>query len=145
MAGEVGDLEAIKHRELDGLVGPRRQDARRLVELLDLVYGHQVRTAQLGEATSECEPRADPPDETGVGERPADVRDRRLREPQPPSEFARPDRFTGCLRKDVEDEGGSGDRGRERVRPARGRFVHQRVASDHHLSEPWAGPRGRGQ
>ena len=50
VAREVGDLEAVEDRELDGLLGAGRELPGRVVELLDLVDGRQVRAAELGEA-----------------------------------------------------------------------------------------------
>ena len=91
VAGEVGHLEPVEHRELDGLLGGGRQRPGDLVELLDLVDGAEVGAAELREPPAEREPRPDPPDEPGVGEGAADVGDRRLRQAQAPGQLARAD------------------------------------------------------
>ena len=56
VAREVGDLEAVEDRELDGLLGAGRELPGRVVELLDLVDGRQVRAAELGEAPPSVNP-----------------------------------------------------------------------------------------
>ncbi len=115
MARQVGDIEAVEDGELDRLVRAVWKLSRRLVELLDLVDRRQVGPAELGEAPPERKSRADPPDEAGVGERPEDIGDRGLRDPQSPSELARAGRFAGLLRQNAEKRCGPRDGRCERL------------------------------
>ena len=103
VAGKVRHLEPVEDGELDGLLRRDREAAGRLVELLDHVDRDEVRAAQLREPATEGEPRPDPADEADVGERAADVGDRRLREPQTPGELAGAEGHGAVLGEDVED------------------------------------------
>jgi hypothetical protein len=113
--GEIGHLDAVEDRQLDGLLRTGGQLGAGLVELLDEVDRRQVRAAQLGEPPAQREPGPDPPDEPGVGERPADVRNRRLRQAEPAGELAGPGRDAAVLGEQVEDRGRPRHRRGERV------------------------------
>src|SRR5438477_9374 len=75
-------------RQLRLLLRRDRHPVGEVVELLDLVDGGEVRTAELREPTSKREPGARSPDETGIDERGADIRHRRFRQAQPASQVA---------------------------------------------------------
>ena len=113
---EVDHLEAVEDGELDGLLGAGRQQARCLVELLDLVHGHEVGATELGEAATEGETRANPADQAGFGKRAADVGDRGLGECQAggPARSG-PAGSPPVSARNPQDERGAGDRRRERV------------------------------
>ncbi len=111
--GEVGHLDSVEHRQLDRLLRRRRQELRGLVELLYQVDGGEVGTAKLREFPPEGEPGPDPTHQPEIGHRVADVGDRRLRETEPASEFARPGCLAPVLGKKVKDRTRTRDRWRE--------------------------------
>jgi hypothetical protein len=69
-----------------------------------------VRAAQLREPPAQREPGPDAPDEPRVGERAADVGDRRLRQAEPSRQLARTRRDAAVLGEQVEDRRRAGDR-----------------------------------
>ncbi len=115
MAGEVGHLEAVEDRQLDGLLGADGQEVSRLIELLDEVDRREVGTSQLREFATEGEPGPDTANQAHLRQRVADVGDGRLREPEPPSQLTRPGRVAGVLGQQVQDGPGPGDRRRQRL------------------------------
>ena len=115
MAGEVRHLGPIEDGELNRLLRARRQLGAGLVELLHQVDRRQVGAAELGQLPTQREAGPDAPDEARIRERAADVRDRRLRQPEPAGELARPGRDAAVLGQQVEDRRRPGDRRGERV------------------------------